>query len=107
MEECQTNQCNAQKSCPSGACAPSSCQPKSCPGSGCEMTDEMMGLADEAWSCLMKEKMKACLERTDGKHMDAIAQAAVDVSKAHWGGKMKMKADMREAMEKLRMAMSK
>ncbi len=102
MEECQTNQCSTQTSC-----QPSSCQPKPCHGSGCEMTDEMMELADEAWSCLMKEKMKACLEKMDGKKMDAIAQAAVEVSKAHWGGKMKMKADMREAMEKLRMAMSK
>ncbi|MFH1094693.1 MAG: hypothetical protein V1728_00570 [Candidatus Micrarchaeota archaeon] len=102
MEECQTNPCSAPASF-----QPSSCQPKPCHGSGCEMTDEMMELADEAWSCLMKEKMKAYLEKMDGKKMDTIAQAAVEVSKAHWGGKMKMKADMREAMEKLRMAMSK
>ena len=57
------------------------------------MTDEMMDLADEAWACLMKEKMKAHMEKVKGKKMDALAQAAVEATIAYWEGKKKLKAE--------------
>lgn len=126
MEECQNNQCSMQKpgqcaqsqqsygQCQGSQCQQSQCQPKSCQGSGCEMTDELMEIADSAWSHLMREKMKAQFEKINGKHMDSLAAAAVEASLAHWEGvkkikadKMKMKAEMAEAVRKVQTAMGK
>ena len=78
------------------------------------MTDELMEIADSAWGCLMKEKMKAHFEKVSGKHMDSVAAAAVEASLAHWNGVMKLKAgkrqmknDMAEAVHKVQQAMGK
>ncbi|VVB57343.1 Uncharacterised protein [uncultured archaeon] len=109
MQECQGNACSTQNVCPAcqsspcrcpsmGACAKppcpqSACPSQSCSRSGCEFTDELMDLADEAWACLMKEKMKAHMEKLKGKKMDAMAAAAVEATMAYWEGKKKLKAD--------------
>lgn len=125
MEECQNNQCSTAKpgECNQGPCPQSACQQPPCPQSqcqqkscttGCEMTDELLEIADSAWSHLMREKMKAQFEKINGKHMDSLAAAAVEASLAHWegvkklkAGKMKMKSDMAEAVRKVQAAMGK
>ncbi len=67
----------------------------------------LLDLADEAWSELMKEKMKAECERLKGKQMDKAAAAAVQMAMAYWEAKMQKHAKMAEQQEKLRQAIGK
>ena len=70
-------------------------------------SEMLLGLADEAWSKLMKEKMKAEWERTRGKEMDKAAAAAVQMAMAYWEAKMQKHAKKAEQQEKFRHALGK
>ena len=94
------------------------CDEKCCNDSGCgcnegcnccseetSKTAYMLKLADEAWSELMKEKMKAALEKMIGDKMNKAAQVSAEASMAYWANKMKNEAALAEFEEKLRKAM--
>ncbi|GEM_PF-1832071 len=97
-EECCEDSC-----CESGkenAC----CDEKSCD----EPMDKgkyMMGLADDAWEELMKEKMKIALQKAKGEKMDKVAQICVEACIAYWSNKMKEESAWAEFNEKLKNAM--
>ena len=65
----------------------------------------IMGLANEAWTELMKEKMKHAYEKATGDKMNKIAQVGVDACLAYWNNEMKDKAAFAEFEEKLKKAM--
>ncbi|MFH2021643.1 MAG: hypothetical protein ABIJ34_09635 [archaeon] len=65
----------------------------------------MMQLADDAWSELMMEKMKAELEKTKGAKMNKVAKIAVEAASKNWEKKMMDKAGWMEFEEKLKEAM--
>ena len=65
----------------------------------------MMDLANEAWSELMKEKMKASYEKAVGDKMNKAAQVSVEACMAYWNNKMKEQASCAEFEEKLKRAM--
>jgi hypothetical protein len=66
----------------------------------------MMGIADEVWEELMKDKMKKAFEKARGEKMDKAAGLAVEASISYWEGKMKEKAKWSEFEEKLKSVMS-
>jgi hypothetical protein len=81
--ECNENKCETGKK--------SSCQTKkSCCSSGCPMTDGIIQLAEESWSCLMKEKM------------NKVAEAGVKASITFWENKMKSKGEMHKEFENIK-----
>lgn len=90
-------------SCEDNTCKPSdqNCEK---PDSGCEMTDMMMCLANDAWADLMKEKMKAELEKARGAKMNKVAAAAVQASITYWEHKMAGKMKCHEAKESMKQA---
>ena len=65
----------------------------------------MMHIANEAWEELMKEKMKAALEKVKGAQMDKAAQVAVEATMAYWAGKKREEASYSEYEDKLHKAM--
>ncbi len=71
---------------------------------GCEMTDMMMCLADEAWKQLMIEKMKAEFEKARGEKMSRVAAASIEASIAKWEHKMAGKQKCQQAKESLKAA---
>ena len=101
--------CDEEKCCETGneCCEDSKCgcgSECSC-DSGSSKAGMIMGLANEAWAELMKEKMKAAFEKIKGDKMDKVAQIGVEACMAYWGNKMKDKASFEEFEEKLNKAM--
>lgn len=92
MTECNENSCNEQSECSNSK------------GTGCEMTDMMMCLADEAWKQLMVEKMKQQFEQQRGEKMNRVAAASIEASIAKWEHKMSGKMKCQEAKGKLKAA---
>tara|TARA_Y100000310_G_scaffold340490_1_gene436442 strand:- start:342 stop:626 length:285 start_codon:yes stop_codon:yes gene_type:complete len=75
-------------------------------GTGCEMTDHLMGLADEAWEELFKEKIKAHYEKTAGEKMTRTAEATAEAAMAFWQSKMAKKKTIAEQTEKIKQSFS-
>ncbi len=105
VENCECESCKAQsagpQSCGSGCnCESSQCgQSSCCESEGCgggssegayDHTAIMMYLAKSAKMELIKEKVKAKLEKTHGKKLDKVADILVEALEAH----MKMKEQM-------------
>ena len=82
-----------------------SCCCNECCGEGMDMGKMMMQLANEAWSELMKEKMKAAYQKSIGNKMDKIAAVGVEACIGYWNSKAKEKASCAEFEEKLRKVM--
>lgn len=95
--ECCEQSCNT-------SCCDSGCGKDSC----CEDESKgkmFMGLANEAWSELMKEKMKAAYQKAIGDKMDRAAAISVEACMAYWKHKMTSEAACAEFEEKLMKAM--
>ena len=90
-QECNEGSCNEGSKCGSQS-------------TGCEMTDMMLNLADEAWKQLMMEKMKAEFEKQRGEKMTRVAAASIEASIAKWEHKMSGKMKCQEAKDKLKAA---
>ena len=99
--------CEDDKCCETGneCCEDSKCGSECSCDSGSSKAGMIMGLANEAWTELMKEKMKKAYEKEIGAKMDSIAKIGVEACIAFWGNKMKDKASFDEFEEKLREAM--
>lgn len=107
MGNCGSEECgcsNEEDSCCGGSCGCESKESGHEYDSGSEMMDTLLNVADSAWMNLIAEKMKHHWEKHMGAQMDKIAKAAVEASATHHMGKMKSKADMEEALERLREA---
>jgi hypothetical protein len=70
-----------------------------------EKGDYLKELADEAWSELMKEKIKKILEKANGERMNKTAQLIADARYSYWMNKMKAKAEEDSWKEKISMSM--
>ena len=68
---------------------------------GCDMTGMMVALADSAWEEMMKEKMKAILEKKIGEKMSRVADVSVKASLDYWENEMAGKAKVHAAREGL------
>jgi len=111
-EEEQKCGCGDNCGCGSSACG---CGEADCScGSGCggdsccpedSMPKMMLGLANQAWAELMKEKMRKHYEAARGKRMDAMAKVSVDACLAYWDGKLQQKGQFEEFAKKLQDAM--
>ncbi len=97
---CDEGQCGCESGCGCNGSKGCGCGQ----GSGCEMTDMVMAIADKAWAELMKEKMKAELEKKRGAQMSKVAAAAVDASVAYWSAKMEGKSKREQHKDALRKA---
>ena len=60
-----------------------------CEGDYCEMSSQMVCLADKAWSELMSEKLKREWEKHRGETMDKVAEVVIQHSMAIWEHRMK------------------
>lgn len=87
-----------------GECKEEQCEDKNKCSTGCEMTDEMMCLANQAWADLMKEKMKVHFEKINGPKMDKVAKVCVEMCMGYWQHKMSGKAQCEEHKEKIKNA---
>ena len=101
MGECceESKCCSGESSCCESSCNDSCCESEMSKGK------MILGLANEAWSELMKEKMKAAYEKTIGEKMNKAAHVGVEACIAYWAQKMKSEAAWAEFEEKLSKAM--
>ena len=76
------------------------------PSTGCEMTDRLMSLSQEAWEELVIEKMKEHFEKSMGAKLDAAAAAGVAASMECQKSMMLEKEKLREHKEKIRKALT-
>ncbi|MEK6983627.1 MAG: hypothetical protein AABX33_03565 [Nanoarchaeota archaeon] len=98
-------ECCGEKSCSEekDACC---CSAKECCCNNNEDHGKMvMELANEAWSELMKEKMKTAYEKAMGEKMNKVAQVGVESCIGYWTNKMKEKHSWDEYEDKLKKAM--
>lgn len=65
----------------------------------------LMGFSDDAWEELMREKIKAAMEKKKGAKMEKVAGLIVDAASDLWEGKMQEKEKWAEFEEKLNKAM--
>ena len=89
---CEEGKC----SCESGSC----CEDSSC-GSESQMPKMMLGIANQAYAELLRDKMKKHYEAAIGKKLDAAAKVAVDANIALWDGKMQQKEQFQDFEKKL------
>ncbi len=54
------------------------------PNTGCEMTDRLINLADEAWYELLKDKMKQQIQSSCGEKLDGLAEFVTNANNERW-----------------------
>lgn len=57
----------------------------------CCFSTKLIEMADDAWMCLLKEKIKAQIEKTSGKQLDNLAKIVSDANHSRWKHKMNAK----------------
>ena len=65
----------------------------------------VLGLADRAWSELLKEKIKQHYEKTQGERLGKIAQISAEANIAYWEGQLENETQWEALQEKLRKAL--
>lgn len=50
-------------------------------------------MADEAWMCLLKEKIKTQIEASNGKQLDNLAKIVSAANHTRWKNKLNSKND--------------
>jgi len=93
--------------CKDEDCGEATCCKHECCGDKEDMPAMMFKLAEEAWGELMKEKMKAVLEKNSGETMNKVAAASVEAASAFHMGEMKSRADMEANKQKIMNAFGK
>jgi hypothetical protein len=89
--------CKCQGSCSKdGKCT---CGAKSC---GCNFAHKLLDAADEAWMCLLKEKIKSEIEKSSGAHLNELAKLVVETNKARWKNKLSRQQNVEQFGEKLK-----
>ncbi len=67
---------------------------------------DLLELADEAWMCLLKDKIKEQILATNGKHLDELAKLVTESNHSRWKLKMAKKANVEAFREKLHVLFS-
>jgi hypothetical protein len=78
----------------------------SCEEDQMDKMDFLYELADEAWSELMKEKVKKALEKIQGEHMNKTAQVIAEARLAYWGNKMRSQGEEASWEDKIKECVS-
>lgn len=68
----------------------------------CDFSKQLLGLADEAWTEVLKEKIKKKIEESNGKKLDQLAQIVSDANNARWHAKLAKKKGCSDFHEKIR-----
>lgn len=92
----------SEGTCSTETCATTKTNDSDC----CNMHEEMLALADEAWMELMKEKMKAEIDRVSGAHMEKVAKLVTETNFAKWSDLIKGKAKCNEYKDNLKKLMT-
>jgi hypothetical protein len=71
----------------------------------CNFHEKLLALADDAWMELLKDKIKAEIEKSSGQHMDNIAKLVADANCARWGNMIQAKVKCNEFKESLKALM--
>lgn len=50
----------------------------------CDMPEKLLCLADEAWKEVLKDKIKAEIEKSSGAKLDALAKLVADANHRKW-----------------------
>ena len=79
----------------------SCCTTKESPNCGtgqecCDMPEKLIGLADEAWYEVVKDKIKKEIESTCGEKLDKLAQIVASTNNERWAYKIQGKAKCEE-----------
>lgn len=89
-----------------GDCAKDECchtQKESCHDHHYEESkfDWLLEIADEAWTEVLKDKIKEHILKNQGKKMDELAEIVSEANGARWKHKMEKKQKCREFKEKI------
>lgn len=72
-----------------------------------DFATDLLELADEAWMCLLKDKIKAQILATNGQHLDELAKLISDSNNSRWKLKMAKKQTVEEFRTKIHSFFSK
>ncbi len=67
-----------------------------------DFAEEMLELADDAWLCLLKDKVKEQILATSGKQLDELAKLISEANCARWKSKMAEEAAVDGFRDELR-----
>ena len=93
----------SEQGCSTESCTTSKKSNSDC---GCDMHEKLLALADAAWEELLKEKIKAEINKTNGEHMDKIAKLVAEANCAKWGHMIQGKVKCNEYQENLKTLMT-
>ena len=62
---------------------------------------DLLEIADEAWMCLLKDKIKEQILATNGKHLDELAKLISESNNSRWKLKMAKKTNVEEFRTKI------
>lgn len=72
-----------------------------------DFASDLLELADEAWMCLLKDKIKEQILATNGKHLDELAKLVAGSNNERWKLKMAKKNTMQGFRAKMESFFSK
>ena len=86
-----TEKCNIEGTCTTEAT-----------GDCCDMAEKLLVIGDEAWNELLKEKIKAEIEKSCGAGMDKLANLIATTNKAKWTHEIQGKVKCEEYKQNLK-----
>ncbi len=95
----------SEQCCSTESCATTQKSDSDC-GCGCDMHEKLLLLADDAWMELLKEKIKAEIDKSNGQHMDKIAKLVADTNCDKWGHMIQAKVKCNEYQDNLKALMT-
>jgi hypothetical protein len=98
-----SNTCDAsnKESCSS---TEQSCNTEQKDSECCNMPEKLLCLADEAWKELLKEKIKAEIEKTSGQKLNNIAKLVSEANHRRWSHQIEGKQKCDEFKQQLKEA---
>lgn len=91
------NACDTQKeACSTGAAG------HKAEAENCDMHEKLLCLADQAWKEVLKEKIKAEIEKTSGQKLNNIAKLVAETNHRRWSHMIEGKQKCEEFKQQLR-----
>lgn len=96
-----SSSCGCSKECCASDCkCGSDCSCKK--GGSCgDFSAKLIQMADDAWTCLLKEKIKARVEKINGAQLDQLADLVAASNNERWKEKLKAKESCNDFQEKI------
>ncbi len=69
---------------------------------GCHCAEKFLGIADEAWKEVLKDKIKHIILEHKGQHLDELAEIIAKANAAKWKAKISSKSKCNEYKDKLK-----